>query len=151
MTLACNSRPYDNVLSSDGCAVGKIIKLAQRCNWKDPLTICRYVEGGTERTRSEPTCVLAHIAHTHRRAVVNWLFGECHDDVDENWELALQLSEEDDIMRCWMAEALCDTGKVLQARVLIEVQNSCSYLRVLGLQLKMYMSRSCARYCATCD
>jgi hypothetical protein len=67
-------------------------------------------------------------AHTHRRAVVHWLFGECHDDVDENWELALQLSEEDDIMRCWMAEALCDTGKVFQARVLIEVQNSCLYL-----------------------
>ena len=73
MTLACYSRPY-TVLSSDGCAVEKMIKLAQRCNWKDPLTICRYVEGGTERTRSEPTCVLAHILMYTERTLTDELW-----------------------------------------------------------------------------
>ena len=53
--------------------------------------------------------------------MVTWLFGNDHDEVVENWQLALQLGEEEDIVRCWVAEALCEAGNVLHARVLIQV------------------------------
>ena len=82
------------LVSNDADASQTIIKTALRKNWKDPLTLVRY-------------------------AIVTWMLFENDDEIAKEWDKAHSLPEEEDMTRCWMADALCDSHRLQEASVLI--------------------------------
>ncbi len=45
-----------------------------------------------------------------RLAIIKWLFTGDPSEALREWEHAHALPEEEDLTRCWMADALCDAG-----------------------------------------